>query len=296
MGSGVQRFKGSGVPASPVSVSGAARAVRAAGAAAALSSGAGALTRGRRTPHHSRARQPFDQVRALARRTCRRRARRDVCLEVPRTVAALYSKIGMDAIRLYLCADANFQASGWASCRILRATDAARRANTRPPDLRFCLLTVAVAGNHLLPANRRRWELPWNPRVRGGFPMMIRPAAGVSRPVVLAGVHRRSHMIRGLAMWSVAVAAAGAQDPARKRRRRRTPRPRPPPGRPEPGSEAGKLGGTSDGQKVVPAHVLSMNKLAEDGDATQPPDRFSTAATSPASSSSRRRRLSGRTR
>ena len=33
----------------------------------------------------------------------------------------------------------------------------------------------------------------------------------------------------------------------------------------KPGPEAGKLGGTSEGQKVVQAHVLSMYKLAEEG-------------------------------
>ena len=86
-GSRVQgsRFRGS---ASPVSVSRAARAVRAAGAAAALSRGGRRRAAGGR-PHHSRARQPFDQVLALARRTRRRAPGVHVGLELPVTVTAL---------------------------------------------------------------------------------------------------------------------------------------------------------------------------------------------------------------
>src|SRR5688500_8857916 len=61
-------FRGSAVS---VSVSRTARAVRAAGAAAALSRGGRRRAAGGR-PHHSRAREPLDQVLALARRTRRR--------------------------------------------------------------------------------------------------------------------------------------------------------------------------------------------------------------------------------
>ncbi len=98
-----------------------------------------------------------------------------------------------------------------------------------------------------------------------------------------------------LSIWSVAVAAAGAQDPARKA-------PQPPYTMAtyhlailKPGPEAGRLGGTSEGQKVVQAHVLSM-QAGRRRNVRRPPDRFSTAVTSPASSSSRRQRLSGRKR
>jgi hypothetical protein len=79
------RVQGFGVS---VSVSRAARAVRAAGAAAALSRGGRRGAAGGR-PHHSRAREPFDQVLALARWTRRRAPGVHVGLELPVTVAAL---------------------------------------------------------------------------------------------------------------------------------------------------------------------------------------------------------------
>jgi uncharacterized protein YciI len=68
-----------------------------------------------------------------------------------------------------------------------------------------------------------------------------------------------------LAVWSLAVAVAGAQDPARKA---------PPPPYTmatyqlvalKPGPEAPKLGNTTEGNKVVQAHVMYMYKLAAEG-------------------------------
>ena len=68
-----------------------------------------------------------------------------------------------------------------------------------------------------------------------------------------------------LAVWALAVAVAGAQDPARKA-------PSPPYTMApyqlimlKPGPEAPKLGNTTEGNKVVQAHVQSMYKLAGEG-------------------------------
>ena len=96
MGSGVQRFTRHRRPfaadsgqARPRSVlARAAGAVGAAGAASATH-GHGRLRAAVRRAHHSRARQPLDQVRALARRTFGFAVRRDERLEVTLTVAAV---------------------------------------------------------------------------------------------------------------------------------------------------------------------------------------------------------------
>ena len=83
------------------------------------------------------------------------------------------------------------------------------------------------------------------------------------RPVGVVEMSKRH--VPWLAMWSAAVAVAGAQDPARKA-------PSPPYTMAtyqlvmlKPGPEAPRLGNTSEGNKVVQAHVLSMYKLAEEG-------------------------------